>query len=227
MKRTARLAVVVAGMALAASTVARPALAAPPVVLDEAALAAGLLAPATMPEPGWVAADPGVVESRPVVQANDIEGGWCGGATDSYAAGELQVAATAASTLAKAAAPGEPTWFLWTKAFSFPDAARAKSFLANVGTAAASCDGWVLDGEPVNGVTAATIALPKIANETLALRATTSGDGVSETRDYVYVRVRNNVVVTHTRILPPDDVLVRKIAKRSGKLLKQAVNTAA
>ncbi len=205
---------------------AAPASATPYIVLDEARLAAALLTPTTAPGAGWTPAAPGVIESRPWALANDIEGGWCGGATDAYGAGELQVGATAATILAKVVAPDEPTWFIWTKAYSFPDKVRAKSFLTNVADAEASCDSWVLDGEPVNGVSADVVTTPTIGNQSLALRTTTVGDGVSESRSYVYVRIRNNVVVTHTRIVPPDDALVISIAKRSAKALKKAVKAA-
>ncbi len=221
-----RMTVVAAFVALALLG-ASPASAAPAVVLDEAELAAALLTAATVPGGGWAAADPGVLESRPHALANDIEGGWCDGATDAYGAGELQVAATAESTLAKAGAPDGPTWFLWTKAYSFPDKARAKSFMESVAAAEASCDSWVLDGEPVNGVSAEVVAIPTIGNQSLALRTTTVGDGVSATQDYVYVRILNNVVVTHTRIDPSDDALVVSIAQASRKALKKAVKAAA
>ena len=70
------------------------------------------------------------------------------------------------------------------------------------------------------------VTTPTIGNQSLALRTTTVGDGVSESRSYVYVRIRNNVVVTHTRIVPPDDALVISIAKRSAKALKKAVKAA-
>ena len=195
-----------------------------PVVLSEAQLAAALLPGAKVPGGGWTTAAAGVIESRPWALANDIENGWCGGATDAYAAGELQVAATAEATLAKTVAPDEPIWFLWTKAYSFPDVARAKSFLVNVQAAALDCDGWVLDGEPVNGVSAETVAIPKIP---LAVRTTISGDGVTATENYLYVRVANNVVVTHTRVVPTDDALALSIAQRSTKRLKKAVKAAA
>ena len=219
------IAVVAAFVAMAALG-AVPASAAPVVVLDETELGAGLLTSVTAPGGGWVDAEPGVIESRPTALANDIEGGWCGGATDAYGAGELQVAATAEAILAKGAAPDEPTWFIWTKAYSFPDKSRATSFLTNVADAEASCDSWVLDGEPVNGVSADVVTIPTIGNQSLALRTTTVGDGVSETRNYVYVRIRNNVVVTHTRIIPPDDALIVSLAKRSAKVLKKAVRAA-
>ncbi len=223
MKRVIALAVLVV-VVMAGAT---PAFAAPPVVLTETELTAGLLAPTAVPGGGWTPAAPGVLESRPWAQANDIEGGWCDGGTDAYAAGELQVAATAQATLAKSVAPDEPTWFIWTKAYSFPDVGRAKSFLETVVAAEAFCESWVLSGEPINGVSAEAVPIVAIGNQRLALRTTTSGDGVSETQDYVYVRIRNNVVVTHTRISPPDDSLVVSIAKRSAKALKKAVKAAA
>lgn len=205
---------------------ATPVSAVPIAVLDEAELGAGLLVPTAVPGGGWSDADPGVVESRPRVLANDVEDGWCGGATDAYGAGELQVAATAESTLAKSVAPDEPVWFLWTKAYSFPDVARAQSFLASVVAAEEACDSWVLDGEPVNGVSADVVTAPAIGNDTLAYRTTIVGDGVSATEDYVYVRLRNNVVVTHTRIVPADDALVLSIARAAKKSLKKAVRAA-
>ena len=219
--------VVVCGLAAAGVFVGGPVSAAPVVVLDEEQLASALLTPATARGPGWTAAEPDVIEREPRTLANDVEGGWCGGATDAYAAGELQVAATAETTLTKTVAPDEPLWFLWTKAYSFPDVARAKSFLETIAAAEGSCDSWVIEGEPVNGISVDPLGIPMVGNETLAFRATTAGDGVTEVRDYVYVRLRNNVVVTHTRILPPDDALVVRIARTARKSLKQAVKAAA
>lgn len=223
MKRIIVLAILIASVMAGAT----PALAAPPVVLTEAELDTALLAPANTPGGAWTPAATGVLEPRPWALANDIEGGWCGGATDAYGAGELQVAATAETILARAGSPDEPTSFLWTKAYSFPDVGRAKSFLVDVAAARASCDSWVLDGEPVNGVTTDFVTIPAIGNGRLVLRTTTSGDGVSEVRFYAYVRIRNNVVVTHTRLAPQDDELVLTIARRSTKALKKAVKAAA
>ena len=71
---------------------------------------------------------------------------------------------------------------------------------------------------------AETVAIPKIP---LAVRTTISGDGVTATENYLYVRVANNVVVTHTRVVPTDDALALSIAQRSTKRLKKAVKAAA
>jgi hypothetical protein len=201
-----------------------------PAPLDDADLEQAVLTPEEMPDEQWAEAAPGVIEPEPHTQANDIEGGWCGGATDGYAAGELHTTGSASTTLTKVVSPDEPYWFVWEQLRSFDETAdatsvaQAKSFIATIKAAVAECpDGWTVSGgEIINSVTPQVVPWPKVGNQRLAVELTTAGDGVTDTTHVVYVRVANNVLSIHSRILPPDESLLRKIVKRAAKLLKDA-----
>lgn len=226
--------VVIIGVVAFTLAFAAPA-AAPPVevVLTEAQLTAAALAPADVPGGGWTAAPAGVIESEPHTQANDIEAGWCGGATDGYAAGELRVSAIATNTLQKIAAPDEPYWFIWQTLYTFQESfgnspsTQATNFLNTMQTAATECESWTtIGGEITNSVSGSIVPFAALGQQRFAVEITTFGDGVSEVTHAVYVRVANNVVVIHTRILPTDPTLLKKIVKKATKKLKQAAATA-
>lgn len=221
----------VCGVSLAVG-LAAPAAAAPAVILTDAQLAPAVLEPSDVAGGGWTAAAPGTLESEPHTQANDIEGGWCGGGTDGYGAGELHAAGSAATILTKVVAPDQPHWFVWETLYSFQPAfgnsavKMAKSFLKNAKTNATSCSSWMTAGEPINSATPAVVTFPRVGDQRVALGVTTAGDGVTEQTDVVYVRVSNNVAVVHTRILPPDGSLLKKIVKRAVKKLQQVAAAA-
>jgi hypothetical protein len=226
--------VIVIGSAALTIGLAAPAAAAP-VLLDDAQLTAAVLAPADVPGGGWTAAPGTVIESEPRTQANDIEGGWCGGATDGYAAGELHAVNGSATTiLQKIAAPDEPYWFVWETLWSFGESfgnspvTQAKNFVNTLQAAASECESWTTSGgEITNSISPEIIPFAAIGNQRFAVQLTTQGDGVSEITHVVYVRVKNNVVVIHTRILPADTTLLTKIVKKATKKLKQAAAAAA
>jgi len=228
--------VVITGVVALTVAFAAPAAAPPPVevVLTEAQLTAAGLAPADVPDAGWAAAPAGIIEPEPHTQANDIEAGWCGGATDGYAAGELRAAAVATNTLQKIAAPDEPYWFIWQTLYTFQESfgnspsAQATNFLNTMQTAATECESWTtIGGEITNSISPAEVPFAALGQQRFAIEITTSGDGVSEVTHAVYVRVANNVVVIHTRILPTDPTLLKKIVKKATKKLKQAAAAAA
>ena len=226
--RRFRIVSVVAVLCLAA--VAEPAAAAP-VALGDADLAAAALTAETIPDDGWAAAPAGVIEPEPHTQANDIEGGWCGGATDGYTAGELHITGSASTTLQKVAAPDQPYWFVWQQLWSFDEAfgnsavKQAKSFIKTIKTVVGECpDGWQTSGgEITNSITPAVIPWPKVGKGRLAVELTTAGDGVTETTHVIYVRIANNVLSIHSRILPADETLLQQIVKQAAKQLKQAM----
>ena len=228
------LRVIVIGSATLTLALAAPAAAAP-VLLDDAQLAAAVLVPTDVPGGGWTAAPAGVIEPEPHTQANDIEGGWCGGATDSYVVGELHATAgTATTNLQRIVAPDEPYWFVWQTLRSFQESfgnspvTQAKNFMNTMKGATVECDSWTTSGgEITNSISAAIEPFAAIGNQRFALRITTSGDGVTAETDAVYVRVANNVVVIHTRILPNDPTLLKQIVKKATKKLKQAAAAAA
>jgi hypothetical protein len=235
-RHTPRGLMVIVGAIAVTVGLAAPAAAPPPVevVLTEAQLNAATLLPTDVPGGGWDYAPAGVIEPEPHTQANDIESGWCGGATDGYAAGELRVSAIVTNTLQKIAAPGEPYWFIWQTNYTFQEAfgnsptAQATSFMNTMQTASTECTSWmVLGGEIPNSVEPASFTIAPIGQESFAVQMTTFGDGVSEVTHAVYARVANNVAVVHTRILPADTTLLRKIAKKATKKLKQAAAAAA
>src|SRR5688500_1473300 len=209
--------------------------AAAPVALGDADLAGAALTPDTIPDDGWAAAAPETIEGEPNTQANDIEGGWCGGATDGYTAGELHTTGSANTTLAKIVSPDEPYWFIWEQLWSFDEAfgntsvAQAKSFIATTKAVINECStGWTTSGgEITNSITPAIIPWPRVGKQRLAVELTTAGDGVTETTYVVYVRIANNVLSIHSRILPPDQTLLKKIVKRATKQLKEAMAAAA
>jgi hypothetical protein len=224
--------VLIIGTVALAVAFAAPAAAAP-VVLSDAQLATAALAPADVPGGGWTAAPPGVLEPEPHTQANDIEGGWCGGATDAYAAGELRAAGSATTTLQKIVSPDQPYWFVWQSLRSFQESfgnspvMQAKNFMNTMQAAATECESWeVSGGEIINSVSGAIVPFANLGNQRFAVEITTVGDGVSQATHAVYVRVKNNVVVIHTRILPPDSTLLKKIMKKATKKLKQAAAAA-
>ncbi|MBM3672558.1 MAG: hypothetical protein FJW86_10330 [Actinobacteria bacterium] len=217
---------------------AAPAAAPPPVevVLTEAQLDAATLLPAEVPgDPGWEDAPAGVLEPEPHTQANDIESGWCGGGTDGYAAGELRVSAVVTNTLQRRVSPDQPSWFIWQTNYTFQEAfgnsptAQATSFMTTMQTATTGdCTSWmVLGGEIPNSVEPTSITIAPIGQQSFAVQMTTFGDGVSDISHAVYARVANNVAVVHTRIFPADTTLLRKIAKKATKKLKQAAAAAA
>ena len=224
--------VLVIGTVAFAVAFAAPAAAAP-VVLSDAQLATAALAPADVPDGGWAVAPAGVIEPEPHTQANDIEGGWCGGATDAYAAGELRAAGSATTILQKIVAPDQPYWFMWQSLRSFQESfgnspvAQAKNFMNTMQTAATECESWLVSGgEITNSVSGAIVPFAKVGNERFAVEITSVGDGVSVVTHAVYVRVKNNVVVIHTRILPADPTLLKMIVKKATKNLKQTVAAA-
>ncbi len=227
------LRVMVIGTAALTIGLAAPAAAAP-VLLDDAQLGAAVLAPEDVPGGDWTVAPDGVIESEPHTQLNDIEGGWCGGATDGYVAGELHaVNGAATTTLQKIASPDEPYWFVWQTLWSFTESfgnsavTQAKNFMKTMKTAAVECESWaVSSGELPNSVSGAIEPFAAIGNQRFAVRITTTGDGVSEETNAVYVRVANNVVVIHTRILPADSTLLKQIVKKATKKLKAAAAAA-
>jgi len=204
-----------------------PASAAP---LGDADLQAAALTPETIPDAGWAAAAAGTLESEPHTQANDIEGGWCGGATDGYTAGELHITGSAGTILTKVVTPDEPHWFIWEQLWSFDSTndatavSQAKSFMATNKQVIGDCtQGWQTSGgEIINQITPEIVPWPKVGKQRLAVKLTTAGDGVTDTTYVVYVRIANNVLSIHSRILPPDDSLLKKIVKRATKLLKNA-----
>jgi hypothetical protein len=94
--------------------------------------------------------------------------------------------------------------------------------------ATGDCTSWVTSGGEIpNSISGAVVPFAAIGQQRFAVEITTTGDGVSETTYAVYVRVANNVAVVHTRILPSDDTLLRKIVKKATKRLKQAAVAAA
>jgi hypothetical protein len=174
-----------------------------------------------------------VLEPEPHTQANDIEGGWCGGATDAYAAGELRAAGSATTTLQKIVASDEPYWFVWQSLRSFQESfgnspvTQAKNFMNTMQTAATECESWMVSGgEIINAVSGAIVPFANVGNQRFAVEITTVGDGVSAVTHAVYVRVKNNVVVIHTRILPADATLLKQIVKKATKKLKQTAAAA-
>jgi hypothetical protein len=201
-----------------------------PAALDDAQLSEALLTPEDMPGGGWETPANEVFEPEPKTQANDIIGGWCGGATDGYAAGELQAAGAASGTLQRVADPEAPYWFSWESLHSFQPAfgssasAQAKSFMSTIETAATECESWTTSsGEITNTVSGAFVPFSKVGKQRFAVEITTSGDGVSEVTHAVYVRVKNHVVVVHTRILPTDTQLLTDIVKSAVGKVKRAV----
>lgn len=227
------LRVIVIGSVALTVGLAAPAAAAP-VVMTGPQLVAALLAPDNVPGGGWTIAPADVIESEPHTQANDIEGGWCGGATDGYAAGELRAPAGVVTTLQKIVSPDEPYWFVWETLWTFQESfgnspvTQAENFMNTMKGAAIECASWTTSGgEITNSISGAIEPFAAIGNQRFAVRITTSGDGVTEESDAVYVRVANNVVVIHTRILPTDSTLLKKIVKKATKKLKQAAAAAA
>jgi len=221
-----------AGAAALTIAFAAPASAAP-VELDDAQLAAAVLAPEDVPDEDWSPAAPDVIETQPRTQANDVEGGWCAGATDGSTAGELRAGGSATTTLTKAVAPDEPRWFIWETLWSFRESAgntaveSAKSFLATTEAVVGECESWLDEsGEFPLTVAAEVVAFPRVGKQRLALRVTTSTEDFSNETSVVYVRVANNVAVIKTRILPPDSVLLTRIVKRAVKELKSAAAAA-
>jgi len=207
--------------------------AAAPVGLSDVQLTAAELTPGATPLAGWTAAPAGVLESEPHTQANDIVSGWCGGATDGFAAGELHAAGGASVTLQKVVAPDQPSWFVWETLHSFQAAfghsavAEAKSFMHTMKAAVTDCASWqTTGGEITNSVSGALVPFAKVGNQRFAVKITTAGDGVTEQTNAVYVRTANNVVVVHTRILPVDPVLLKKIVKKAVKKVQQAAAAA-
>ncbi|MEX0666322.1 MAG: hypothetical protein WD598_16330 [Acidimicrobiia bacterium] len=228
--RVLRMSVI--GGAVFAVAFAAPAAAAP-VVLTDVQLAAATLAGADVPGGGWAVAPAAVIEPEPHTQANDIEAGWCGGATDGYAAGELHAAGGATATLQKIVAADQPYWFIWESLHSFQESfgnspvTQAKNFMNTMQTAATECESWiVIGGEIPNSVSGAIAPFAAIGNQRFAVEITTNGDGVTETTHAVYVRVANNVIVIHTRILPTDPTLLKKIVKKATKKVRQAAAAA-
>jgi hypothetical protein len=218
-----------AALAIAFATPA----AAAPTALSDTQLTAAALVPGAAPLNGWTAAPAGVLESEPHTQANDIAGGWCGGATDGFAAGELRAAGGASATLQKVVSPDEPNWFVWETLHSFQAAfghsavAEAKSFMHTMKVAVKDCASWQTSGgEITNSVSGALVPFSKVGNQRFAVKITTAGDGVTEQTNAVYVRAANNVVVVHTRILPVDLALLKKIVKKAVKKVQQAAAAA-
>jgi hypothetical protein len=84
----------------------------------------------------------------------------------------------------------------------------------------------VSGGEIINSVSGAIVPFANVGNQRFAVEITTVGDGVSEITHAVYVRVKNNVVVIHARILPADSTLLTKIVKKATKKLKQTAAAA-
>jgi hypothetical protein len=217
-------------LAIALALASPAAAARPPVPLDDAQLAAAVLTGDDITDSDWGPADAGTIEPEPHTQANDIEGGWCGGATDAYAAGELHTSGTATTTLSKIPGPDEPYWFVWQSLRSFQEAfgntaiKQAKNFMKTIKDAATSCPSWTTSGgEITNSISPATVPFPRSGgNQRLAFELTTAGDGVTETTYVVYVRAKNNVVSIHTRILPADADLLEAIVKRAVRKMKQA-----
>jgi hypothetical protein len=199
------------------------------VELTDAQLADAVLAPADVPDAGWESAPPDVIEPEPHTQANDIEGGWCGGATDGYTAGELRAGGSARATLTKVVSPDEPRWFIWETLWSFRESAgttavgSAKAFLATTRAVVEECPSWIDDnGEFLSTLTPEVVTFPRVGKKRLAFRVTTATEDFSNEASVVYVRVANQVAVIHTRILPPDSTLLTKIVKRAVRKLRAA-----
>jgi hypothetical protein len=236
------LRVAVIGIVVLTTGLAAPAAAAP-VVLDEKQLEAALLRPSNLPDGGWTVAPPDVIEGEPGTQANGSTGGWCGGATDGYLAGEIDpTAGNARTTLQKVDAPDAPYWFVWETLWSFGGSsgvspvAQAKSFMSTMQSAAGGCESWTTSGGEIpNSITPEVVPFVAIGDQRFAVQITTDGDGVTAYSDAVYVRVRNNVVVLHTRILPLDlephlnldATLLPQIVKKATKQVKRTAAAAA
>ena len=191
--------------------------------LDDGDLNPALLSPDNIPDDGWEIAPPDVIESQPNTQANDVSGGWCGGATDGYHAAQLGATGNATVSLQKIVSQGEPYWFVWEALYAFADTADAKSFVRSTKVEGFGLcpDGWTVGGEIPNQVTAKVISWPKVGKQRLAVEVTTAGDGVTATTHVIYVRISNKVLSVHSRILPADEALLKKIVKKATKLLKK------
>ncbi len=204
-----------------------------PAPLDGPHLVAALLAPADVPGGGLATPSGAVIESEPHTQGNTATGGWCGGATDGSIADALHPSAGVIATLQKIAAPDQPYWFVWETLWSFEPSsgisavAAAKSFMKSMKAAATGCPSWTTSGgEITNSVSGKIVKLAKVGDQRFAVLITTSGDGVSERTNAVYVRIANNVVVIHDRILPPNGALLKKIVKAAVKKLEQTAASA-
>jgi hypothetical protein len=220
-----RIIVVVFVLAGFAAISVAPAAGAP---LSDADLEQALLAPEDMPEEQWAEAAAGTIEGRPGVQSEAPGDGWCGGGTDSFLASEAGSSGSATTTLSKVVSPDEPYWFIWQALWSFETTGGAKQHLAAIEQQINGCTTWQdFGGEIQVGITPEIISWPKVGKQRLAVEVLTSGDGVSETTHVIYVRVANHVLAIHSRILPPDETLLRKIVKRATKLLKDAAADAA
>ena len=232
LKQRSRVLITAAVLAIVA--LAAPAAAAP-VVLTGPELTAGLLAPEDVPGGGWVTAPSEVIEPEPHIQstadtpafAKDT-GGWCGGGPT------VGVTPGAVTTLQKVVSPDEPYWFIWEALFSFdqadglPPAGHAKAFVNAEQGYATGCESWTTSGgEITNSISGVVVPFAAVGKQRVAIEVTTFGDGVSELTHVVYVRVKNHVVVVHTRILPSDTALLTQIVKKATKKLKQAVAAAA
>jgi hypothetical protein len=180
-----------------------------------------LLTPDNIPDDGWDNAPESVIESAPRTQEFAQNGGWCDGDTDEFEASQLGYTGRATTTLQKVVSDEEPYWFVWQQLYSFADAGDAKTFLATIESEGiASCpDGWTVAGEIPNQVTGEEVTWPKVGKQRLAIEVTTAGDGVTETSHVVYVRIANKVLSVHSRILPADEALLKKIVKKAAKLL--------
>ena len=183
-----------------------------------------LLTPDNIPDDGWEAAPESVTESAPHTQEFAQSGGWCDGDTDEFEASQLGYTGQATTTLQKIVSDDEPYWFVWQQLYSFADTGDAKTFLETIETEGfGSCpDGWTVGGEVPNQVTGEEISWPKVGKQRLAVEVTTAGDGVTETSHVVYVRIANKVLSIHSRILPVDEALLKKIVKKAAKLMKKA-----
>ena len=129
--------------------------------------------------------------------------------------------------------PDEPYWFVWETLWSFQESfghspvVQARNFMNTMKSAAVDCDSWVVSsGELPNSVSGAIEPFARVGNQRFAVEITTSGDGVSEVTHAVYVRLKNNVVVIHARILPPDPTLLQQIVKQGIQKLKAVASTA-
>jgi hypothetical protein len=183
-----------------------------------------LLSPDNIPDDDWDTAPTSVIESAPRTQEFAQEGGWCGGDTDEFEASQLGYTGRATTALQKVASADEPYWFLWEQLYSFADPGDAKAFLESIRAEGFGVcpEGWTVGGEVPNQITPEEISWPKVGKQRLAVEVTTTGDGVTETSHVVYVRIANKVLSVHSRILPVDEALLKKIVKKAAKLLKKA-----
>lgn len=222
--RRVRIVALCAGMVVLAST---PVGAMKTDVLDDAQLAGAVLTPEEVPGDGWALATSDVSEGQPNTQARSAIPGWCGNLTDSDAADDRAVAGSAVTTLQRIPGPDDPYWFVWETLWSFSESGKrnatqeARAFLSAIQDGVDGCkeEGWVDFGGL--RLTPREIAFAKVGNQRIAFHVTTPIDGAVAEGFVVYVRVANNVVVVHARILPPDKALLTSIVKRAVKRLKE------